>query len=39
MHLDNQKALEQILSDGAEKARAIAQPKMAQIRKALGLGR
>lgn len=31
--------LDKVLKDGAEKARAIAQPKMAEVRKRMGLGR
>jgi tryptophanyl-tRNA synthetase len=37
--LTDKERLEKILADGAEKARAIARPKMAEVRKRLGLGR
>lgn len=38
-YLNDAAALDSILSQGAEKARALAQPRMASIRQRLGLGR
>ena len=37
--LTDRDRLEKILADGAEKARALARPKMAEVRARLGLGR
>ncbi len=37
--MSDKEQLDQILADGAEKARDLAQPRMAEIRKRMGLGR
>ncbi|MBV9080456.1 MAG: tryptophan--tRNA ligase [Elusimicrobia bacterium] len=37
--LTERERLEKLLADGAEKARALATPKMAEVRKRIGLGR